>query len=535
VEILNREGCLIMWKGIQQDASASLVVFLVALPLCMGIALASGAPPAAGLITGVVGGLVVGFLAGSPLQVSGPAAGLIVIVAGIIQNHGLEKLGLILLLAGLIQVVAGLLRMAQWFRAVSPAVLHGMLAGIGALILLGQLHVMVDGQSNPSGWQNLLNLPDAFQQTFFEVAEESHNPHAAFLGLWTIAIIIIWQKTLQTRLLIPGTLLAVIIISGLTYLLGWQVRFVQVPANLSETIRLLSWPGTETLRDGSIWIAAMIIALIASCESLLCAAAVDQLHQGPRTNFDRELVAQGVGNMLCGYLGALPMTGVIVRSSANIDAGARSRLSAILHGVWLLAFVAFLPWLLNFIPIACLAGILVLTGYKLINFKVVRQLWQLSKGEVFIYAATFAVIVFQDLLMGVMVGMGLSAAKLLYTFTHLKIHQENRPNALQTVLHLEGAATFLRLPRLAAILERVKPETELHVHLERLAYIDHACLELFVNWAKQHEALGGRLIMDWDFLHARFQGPEAREPIFTNKSTTANQAAKSKIKASGAA
>jgi MFS superfamily sulfate permease-like transporter len=499
------------WNTLKSDLPASLVVFLVALPLCMGIAIATGMPPATGIITGIVGGVLVGMLAGSPLQVSGPAAGLIVVAAGILQQHGPERFGLILLLAGLLQLLAGFGRLAPWFRAVSPAVLHGMLAGIGALIVLGQLHVMVDGRPSPSGWTNLLTLPEAFEKTFRAAGDELHNPLAGILGLMTIVVTFTWQKTFQKKTLIPGTLLAVIIVSVLTHSLEWKVRLVDIPPNLADAVNLLAWPGAALL-DSSVWVAALVIALIASCESLLCAAAVDQLHEGPRTNFDREMAAQGIGNMVCGFLGALPMTGVIVRSSANVDAGARTRLSTILHGIWLLGLASLVPGLLGFIPIACLAGILVQTGFKLINLGVLRQLWHISRGEAIIYLVTFSVIVLGDLLTGVLVGMGLTAAKLLYIITHLKIRREVLEDSAQTVLHLEGSATFVRLPKLAAHLDDVASDTHLHIRLDRLAYIDHACLELLTNWAKQHQAKGGSLTIDWDSLQARFQTPPTRLP-----------------------
>jgi len=244
--------------------------------------------------------------------------------------------------------------------------------------------------------------------------------------------------------------------------------------------------------------------VVASAETLLSAAAVDQMHHGPRTRSDLELAAQGVGNMLCGLVGALPMTGVIVRSAANVQAGARTRASAILHGLWLLVFVSLLPFVLEWVPTASLAAILVYTGYKLVNPQTVRSLWGYGRGEVVIYAATVLMIVVTDLLTGILVGFGLSLAKLLYNFSHLAIRLEEDELHGRTVLFLEGAATFLRLPRLAAVLETVPPGTELHVHFEELRYIDHACLDLLMSWEKRHEAAGGSLVLDWESLTARF-------------------------------
>jgi MFS superfamily sulfate permease-like transporter len=258
--------------------------------------------------------------------------------------------------------------------------------------------------------------------------------------------------------------------------------------------------------EGSIILAAISLALVASAETLLCATAVDLMHQGPRTRYDRELAAQGVGNLLCGLLGALPMTGVIVRSAANVQAGGKTRASAILHGFWLLLFVSLLPFALKLIPRSSLAAILVYTGCKLVNPKAVRTLWDYGKSEVAIYAATVIAIVVTNLLTGIMVGVGLALVKLLYAFSHLGIRVEKDNERNRTVLFLEGAATFIRLPKLAAALETVPPSTELHVHFEHLSHIDHACLDLLVNWEKQHEATGGSLVIDWESLTAKFHG-----------------------------
>jgi MFS superfamily sulfate permease-like transporter len=495
--------------ALRHDLLASIVVFLVALPLCMGIAIASGAPPAAGLITGIVGGLIVGFMAGSPLQVSGPAAGLAVIVYEIIQKHGLGMLGVILLLAGAVQLLAGLLKLGQWFRAVSPAVIHGMLAGIGVLIFVGQFHVMVDDSPRGSGLKNIAALPEAIWKGVVPVDGSAHH-WAAGIGLLTIAIIVGWKALAPKKLqVVPATLLAVVAATIVAAVSGVSIKLVDVPDSITSAVTL---PTTETLRglfSGPILVAALGMAFVASAETLLCATAVDKMHNGPRTKYDRELAAQGVGNMICGALGALPMTGVIVRSAANVEAGARTRASAILHGAWLLIFVAALPWVLKMIPTASLAALLVFTGYKLVNLKVVKELREYGKGEVFIYFATIVVIVSTDLLTGVLTGIALSAVKLLYRFSHLDIRLVDEPERGATVMYLNGAATFIRLPKLAAALEQVPPSAELHVHFENLQYVDHACLDLLVNWEKQHEATGGQLVIDWDQLTARFQPPAA--------------------------
>lgn len=296
-----------------RDLMASVVVFLVALPLCMGIAIASGMPPAKGLLTGIVGGLVVGFLAGSPLQVSGPAAGLAVLVFELVRTYGVAMLGPILLLAGAIQLLAGRLRLGCWFRVTSPAVVYGMLAGIGILIVLSQLHVMLDLAPKASGLDNLLAFPQAAFAALGSLGMDS-GLDAALLGLGTIAVMWGWDKLRPQRLrFLPGALLGVSLATLASLWLALDVRRVEVPANLGEAIDWLRPADLLALADPSLLLAAVVVAFIASAETLLSAAAVDRLHDGPRSDMDRELSAQGVGNMLCGLLGALPMTGVIVR------------------------------------------------------------------------------------------------------------------------------------------------------------------------------------------------------------------------------
>jgi MFS superfamily sulfate permease-like transporter len=631
----------------KQDFLASIVVFFVALPLCMGVALASGASVSAGLITGMVGGIVAGSLAGCQLQVSGPAAGLTVIVYEVIQRFGVEMLGVIVLMAGALQLAAGAFRLGPWFRAVSPSVIHGMLAGIGVLIFASQFHVMVDDKPRGSGLDNLATIPEALykglgvphipseperqfraaalraagnlhedqtnlrthisdlipyhhvaddapalkdvvdpqlteyaddqqaisrrldelNQRLLSLESESHGAvdldHAraalakalqrsgeaeaalrsskavdavrtqdatvaaladalsclkshrlaAGIGLLTIIIIVLWQKLAPVKLrLVPAPLLGIVVATALAASFMLPVLYVEIPGSLLDAINTPTMDLLRTAPWTELLSAALLIAMVASAETLLCATAVDQLSpHSPRTNYDRELTAQGVGNLICGFLGALPMTGVIVRSSANIQAGARTRLSAVLHGIWLLVFVVLLSDMLQLIPTSSLAAVLVYTGYKLVNFKHIQKLREAGWGEVLIYAATVGTIVVEDLLTGVLVGIALAAGKLLYTFSHLVIRVEH--DGRRYVMHLAGSATFIRLPKLAAALEEIPSNSELHVELDRLTYIDHACLELFTSWAQQHEGAGGRLIIDWDSLHASFR--EGPEPLAT--------------------
>ena len=561
-------------KYFRNDFLASIVVFLVALPLCIGISVAVGVNPALGLITGIIGGLVVGAFAGSPLQVSGPAASLFVIVADIVltrqesyvnrlvetgeaitpaieasaHQHALQALGISVVLAGIIQFVAGKMRMGRWFRAVSPAVIKGMLSGIGALILISQFHVMLDhtamwkGKKARGGIQYLATVPTAIKKCFDSSTDESPSARdmkvsnadggaastdpeasttgsledsmqrnhllAALIGIVTITTIVLWTKFAPDKVsFVPGALIGIIVATVFSTVMGFDVMQLNVPSNMfgETTFPSTAWGGF--LLEVSTWRAAFVFAIVASAATLLTASAVDNMARdiGVKTDFDQELASQGIGNFLCGLVGALPMTGVIVRSSANVHAGARTRNSTILHGAWLLLFVCLLPQLLNYIPKSALGALLVYTGIKLLNPAQVKELWKVSWSEAAIYLITVILIVSVDLLVGVSVGVALSAAKLLYRFTHLEVDLKADEEAHRYELKLKGAATFLRLPILAEYLEDLPGDAKLHVDLEEVEYIDHACFELLMNWAEAHVEDGGSLVMDWSRLHGAFQ------------------------------
>ena len=486
-----------------RDLMASMVVFLVALPLCMGIAIASGLPPAKGVITGIVGGLVVGWLAGAPLQVSGPAAGLTVLVFELVQQYGAAMLGPILLLAGALQLLAGRLKLGCWFRVTAPAVVYGMLAGIGILIVLSQLHVMMDAQPEASGLDNLGAFPAALWAAL--PFSGGNGMAAASLGLLTIACMWTWDRLRPQRLrLLPGALLGVAAATLVGLWLGLDVRRVEVPDNLADAISWLQPADLLAFADPGLLVAALAVAFIASAETLLSAAAVDRMHQGPRADFDRELTAQGVGNMLCGVLGALPMTGVIVRSSANVQAGARTRLSAMLHALWLLAAVVLLAALLEQIPVASLAGVLVYTGLKLIDLDALRQLGRYGRMAMLIHVATALTIVATDLLTGVLLGFALTLAQLAWQASRLKIGVVRDGRRVE--LRMQGAATFLRVPQLARALQGVPQDAWLHVPMAHLRYIDHACMELLEEWQRANQASGARLIIEARALTRRVEG-----------------------------
>ncbi|WP_020470741.1 SulP family inorganic anion transporter [Zavarzinella formosa] len=487
-----------------RDLLASLVVFMVALPLCIAIAKACGLPAEAGIVTGIIGGMIVGPLAGSPLQVSGPAAGLIVLVLEFVNHHRGElgrgetlvpvaaALGMAVLLAGLLQIIMAALRLGQWFRAVSPAVVLGMLGGIGVVIIAKQIHELIDDHPSASIADNLRSIPGAFEKAFTDPVHRA----AATAGLVTLAVLILWNTVIPKKWrVLPGALLAVVAGTLVAEGLGLTTERIDVKSNLLEGLTpfQFNW-AMELLTNAAVWKMAVAIAVIASAETLLCAVAVDQLHNGPRTKFNKELFSQGVGNSLCGLLGALPMTGVIVRSSTNVAAGAKTRLSSTLHGLWLLGFVVLLPGVLQLIPEACLAGVLVYTGFKLLEIKAIKKLCSESPGEAMIFLATLVGVVFTDLLVGVSVGVGLTIVKLLISMSHIDI--ETNIDSTNRVIRItvRGAATFVSLPRLAAVLDMVPKNWSSSVRLEDMTFVDHSCWRLLRDWERQH---GGDGLIEW--------------------------------------
>ncbi len=475
-----------------RDFTASIVVFLVAMPLCMGIAVASGVPPEKGLITGIIGGIVVGALAGSPLQVSGPAAGLAVIVFELVRQYGIAALGPMLLLAGSFQFIAGAARLGGWFRAISPAVVHGMLAGIGILIFIGQFHVLFDSLPRPSGVENLLAIPVSLFRLFTE-AQSTASAFAA--GAITIVSMLAWERFRPATLrLLPGALVGVTLATLFAYFLELNVTRVNVPESIFAS---LAWPvlaDITGLLSPQFVATAIAIAFIASAETLISAAAVDRMHDGVRTDYNKELRAQGVGNFLCGAVGALPMTGVIVRSSANIQAGAMTRASAIMHGIWILAFVMGLPWLLREIPMAALAGVLVVTGWRLVSLDHVRHLYHhYGVMPALIWASTLFMVVTTDLLTGVLTGLVLSLLELLPHLRDLKLDVNVERKDAQIELQFRGRITFLSLPRLTRILDELPSGGHVRLNLAAVTQLDHTCAEVLADWIQRNRKAGTRV------------------------------------------
>ncbi|MFE9771796.1 SulP family inorganic anion transporter [Streptomyces sp. NPDC005931] len=469
---------------LRQDVAASLVVFLVAVPLCVGVAVASGVPAELGLVTGIVGGLVTGLLPGSSLQVSGPAAGMTVLVFEAVSAYGLPALGVIVLGTGVLQLVLGALRLGRWFRAISVSVVEGMLAGIGLVIIAGQLYAAAGLEAPASGLDKILGLPGAV----VDALSSTEALVSLAVGAGTVAVLVLWRWMPSAARAVPGALAAVLLSTAVTLAFALPVATVEV-RGLTGAIQPPGADAFGTLADVGLIGTILAFTLIASAESLFSAAAVDRLHDGPRTRYDRELMAQGAGNTVCGVLGALPMTAVIVRSSANVRAGARTKASRVLHGVWLLLFAALLPSALALVPLPALAGILVHAGWKLIPFRGIAGLWRAHRGEALILVITAVSIVAVNMFEGVLIGLALSVVKTAWEASHAKLEVIDK-GAGPIQVYLSGNATFLRLPRILDTLESLPEDRPVELDLSGVHHLDHACRTALETWAERHGAAG---------------------------------------------
>ncbi|MET0455762.1 MAG: bifunctional SulP family inorganic anion transporter/carbonic anhydrase [Mycobacterium sp.] len=463
------------------DLPASLVVFLVALPLSIGIAVASGAPVVAGLIAAIVGGIVCAVVGGSPLQVSGPAAGLTVVVAELVDQFGWKATCAITAAAGVLQILLGLSRIARAALAIAPIVVHAMLAGIGITIALQQIHVLLGGGPRSNAWENLSALPA-------QLAAPQWSE--VLIGGLVIAIMLLWRFTPAGVRAVPGALIAVVAATAVSYLPGLGTDRIALDESVVDAIGLPEMPeGTW----GAIAVAVLTVALIASVESLLSASAVDKMHSGPRTDFNRELVGQGTANVSSGLLGGLPVTGVIVRSTANVSAGARTRASAALHGVWLLLFSVFLVNVIEMIPTAALAGLLIVIGIQLVKLAHIDLARR--TGELFIYGVTLLSVVFLNLLEGVLIGLVLAIGIAAFRIVRVSIVAEDLTDRLTSDgrqrwhVAITGSCTFLALPRLTAALSSIPAGVDTYVDLN-VDYLDHAAMDTLEEWIRQRRNAG---------------------------------------------
>lgn len=481
--------------NLRYDLPSSIIVFLVAVPLCLGIALASGAPLFSGIIAGIIGGIVVGSLSGSQLGVSGPAAGLAVIVLTAIQDLGsFEAFLLAVVLAGVIQVVLGYAKAGIIGYYFPSSVIKGMLAGIGVIIVLKQIPHAFGYDRDYEGDLSFLQ-PDGhttFSELYYML--EAITPGALIISLISLAILILWEQPFMKRIpvfqLIQGPLVVVVfgIVSGLLFsnmdgfaLKADQIVQLPVPDGLDGLLSLLVFPDFGAITNPEIYITALTMAVVASLETLLCVEATDKIDPFKRiTPTNRELKAQGVGNILSGLIGGLPVTQVIVRSSANIQSGGRTKNAAIFHGVIMLFSAITIPHILNLIPLASLAAILIIVGYKLAKPSLFKSMYQMGRLQFIPFVVTVVAIVFTDLLIGITLGMVVAVFHILYTnykkpyFFYPENHKEDNPIHVQ----LSENVSFLNKASILQTLNHLPENCHVVLDATNTVSIDSDVLEI---------------------------------------------------------
>lgn len=476
-----------------RDLTAGVVVFLVALPLCLGIALASGAPLFSGLIAGIIGGIVVGAISGSGVSVSGPGNTLMVIVATQIATLGsFEAFLLALVCAGLIQIGFATARLGFLAAYFPSSVIKGLLLAIGTILVLKQIPHLLGHSADPEGDMSFQQHDHA--NTFSELIHMVDHIHvgAVIIGLGSLALLFGWSRLrLAKQLAIPAPLVVVLFGICLGFLFSqpdriWSLEpgnFVQVPKadSLSGLFSFLQTPDFSQWRNPAVYTAGLIVAAVASLETLLNLEAIDKLdpqqHASPA---NRELLAQGIGNITAGLVGGIPITAAIVRSSVNVNAGGGSRLATITHGVLLLASVVFIPGWLNLIPLSCLAAILLVTGGKLASPTLVRQMWNGGRSQFAPFAVTVVAIILTDLLVGVVIGLAVSIGFILRSNFRRPIRRFIEKHLGGEVLHIELAnqVSFLNRAALRKVLDAVPSGGQVLLNAQNTNYIDPDVLDL---------------------------------------------------------
>lgn len=482
-----------MLNFLKKDIPASIVVFFVALPLCLGIALASGAPLFSGLIAGIIGGIVVGSISGSQIGVSGPAAGLAVVVLSSIAAMGsFENFLLAVVIGGFIQIVLGFLKAGVIGYYFPSSVIKGMLAGIGIIIFIKQIP-LVFGYTGEAGIWELI------QQGFSNVSNLISVGSILVTSI-SLTILLLWEKVLVKKSnffkIVPGPLVAVLL--GVLYqifvptetgfgIAAQQLVQVPIPESAADFLGQFTFPNFSMITDPQIWITGATIAIVASLETLLCVEATDKIDPRKRvTPTNRELFAQGTGNMLSGLIGGLPITQVIVRSSTNIQSGGRSKMSPILHGFWILGSIILIPAFLNKMPLAVLAAILLLVGYKLASPALFVRMFRLGKSQFIPFVITTFGIVFTDLLVGIALGLAVAVVVILnnsYKNSHF-LHLEEKNNGKHRVrMTFAEEVTFLNKGAILKELNQVEENSQLTIDVRANKTLDHDILEILDEYA----------------------------------------------------
>ena len=483
-------------KILMADISASIVVLLVALPLCLGIALGSGAPLFSGIIAGVVGGIVVGILSGSNLSVSGPAAGLTVIVAtAIVKLQVYEAFLLTVIMAGVIQLILGYIKAGVIGDYVPNSVIKGMLAAIGLILILKQLPHLVGFDSDFEGDERFIQIDD--QNTFSEMfaAINQITPTALIIGIISLSILIGWGskkiQSIKTFAAIPGPLIVVLIGVGIQEFIKWYHPPIQleakhmvslpIAANMEVFFSFFRFPDFSHISNPLVWTSALTLAIVASLETLLGIEAVDKLDPLKRiTPTNRELKAQGIGNIVSGLIGGIPITSVVVRSSANVNAGAKTKLSAILHGILLMICVMLIPTILNKIPLCSLAAILIFTGYKLVKFPLFKEFYKKGWDQFAPFVVTILAILLTDLLIGIIIGIIVGLFFLIqsnFKSSILVAHHDN-----YYIIRLRKDVSFLNKPIIKHQLELLPANCHLIIDATRADFIDKDIIEEVNNF-----------------------------------------------------
>ncbi|WP_395074352.1 SulP family inorganic anion transporter [Flavobacterium sp.] len=484
-----------LFANLKSDFASGLVVFLVALPLCLGIALASGAPLFSGIISGIIGGIVVGYLSKSHLSVSGPAAGLTAIVLTAITDLGAFDIFLTaVFIAGLIQLVLGFIKAGTISNYFPTNVIEGMLAGIGIIIILKQLPHAFGYDSDFEGDESFFQIDG--NNTFSSIFSIFNQVQlgAIIITIISLTILIAWDKIpfLKKLKLIPGALVAVVtgvvlnqffIASGSTLAIeSKHLVSLPIPSNFEEFKDIIMTPNLSGFANSKVWITGVTIAIVASIETLLCIEASDRMDVQKRyTDTNVELKAQGIGNMISALLGGLPMTSVVVRTSANNNAGAKSKMSTIIHGVLLLISVLAIPIILNKIPLATLAAILLLVGYKLAKPKTLKHFWDKDKIFQFIpFIATLVAVVFTDLLKGVALGMIINVIFILIGNSKRAYQFKKENYADGDIIHIDLAqeVSFLNKAAIKATLNDIPENSKVIITAHNTVYIAHDILDL---------------------------------------------------------
>lgn len=490
-----------MFRNIKSDLPASIVVFFVALPLCLGIALASGAPLFSGLIAGIIGGIVVGGLSGSKIGVSGPAAGLAAIVLTAIGTlGGFQNFLLAVVIGGIIQIVFGLLKAGVIGYYFPSSVIKGMLTGIGIIIILKQIPHFFGYDSDPEGDFAFFQVDG--ENTFSEIFKTINNINlgATIVAIIGLTILLLWDKVLSKKgkifQIIQGPLVAVVV--GILYFVftkeneSLQISAkhlvkVPIPEDAASFFAQFSFPNFAAIGNPDIWIVAFTIALVASLETLLCVEATDKLDPDKNvTPTNQELIAQGAGNIISGLIGGLPITQVIVRSSANIQSGAKSKLSAIIHGLLLLISVILIPTLLNMIPLSVLAAILFIVGFKLAKPSLFKKMYNLGWKQSIPFFVTVFGIVFTDLLIGIGLGLAVGIVVILlksYQNSHF-LHIEDNSNGRHKIkMTLAEEVTFFNKGAILKELDNLPRDTYLELDLLKTRYLDNDIIEILEDFS----------------------------------------------------